>query len=296
MKNLGNVIYAYKKKSNNKIVYIGQTINLSERHKVHVQYDPFNKNTREYDYPLSRGIRKYGAEEYELIILESNIKKEDLNDREKYWIKYYNTYWEGYNQSIGGSYPIKPAFEDQKIDTVIEMLKDESYSYNDIMAKTGISMTHIYNINTGARRKRNDLVYPIRKFNTKGTKGLKLSPEENLEIHNLLKDTSLSYKEIGQKYGVKRDTIGDINAGKTKSYLLDNWIYPIRSLSQTKATKKAKLSKEQVEEIIGLLLDSSRPFYEIANMYNVSSSTISGINSGKTKSYYIEDINYPIRK
>ena len=77
------------------------------------------------------------------------------------------------------------------------MLKDESYSYNDIIAKTGISMTHIYNINTGARRRRDDLTYPIRKSNTKGTKGLKLSPEENLEIHNLLKNTSLSYEEIG---------------------------------------------------------------------------------------------------
>ena len=296
MENLGNVIYAYKKKSSNKIVYVGQTINLPERHKVHTQYDPFNKNTREYDYPLSRGIRKYGVDEYELIILESNIKKEDLNDREKYWIKYYNTYWDGYNQSIGGTYPTKPIFDDQKIDTVIEMLKDESYSYNDIIAKTGISMTHIYNINTGARRRRDDLTYPIRKSNTKGTKGLKLSPEENLEIHNLLKNTSLSYEEIGQKYGVKRDTIGDINAGKTKSYLLENWTYPIRSLSRTKATKKMKLSKEQVEQIVGLLLDSSKPFYEIASMYGVSSSTISGINSGRTKSYYIQDINYPIRK
>ena len=296
MENLGNVIYAYKKKSSNKIVYVGQTINLPERHKVHTQYDPFNKNTREQDYPLSRGIRKYGVDEYELIILESNIKKEDLNDREKYWIKYYNTYWDGYNQSIGGTYPTKPIFDDQKIDTVIEMLKDESYSYNGIIAKTGISMTHIYNINTGARRRRDDLTYPIRKSNTKGTKGLKLSPEENLEIHNLLKNTSLSYEEIGQKYGVKRDTIGDINAGKTKSYLLENWTYPIRSLSRTKATKKMKLSKEQVEQIVGLLLDSSKPFYEIASMYGVSSSTISGINSGRTKSYYIQDINYPIRK
>lgn len=296
MENLGNVIYAYKKKSSNKIVYVGQTINLPERHKVHTQYDPFNKNTREYDYPLSRGIRKYGVDEYELIILESNVKKEDLNDREKYWIKYYNSYWDGYNQSIGGTYPTKPIFDDQKIDTVIEMLKDESYSYNDIIAKTGISMTHIYNINTGARRRRDDLTYPIRKSNTKGTKGLKLSPEENLEIHSLLKNTSLSYEEIGQKYGVKRDTIGDINAGKTKSYLLENWTYPIRSLSRTKATKKMKLSKEQVEQIVGLLLDSSKPFYEIASMYGVSSSTISGINSGRTKSYYIQGINYPIRK
>ena len=39
-------------------------------------YDPFNKNTKEYNYPLSRGIRKYGIDEYELIILEENIPLE----------------------------------------------------------------------------------------------------------------------------------------------------------------------------------------------------------------------------
>ena len=40
-----------------------------------------------------------------------------------------------------------------------------------------MSMTHIYNINIRARRKRDDIDYPIRKPNTKGTKGLKLTPE-----------------------------------------------------------------------------------------------------------------------
>ena len=56
------------------------------------------------------------------------------------------------------------------------MLQDESYSYKDIMNKTGISMTHIYNINTGKRRKKDNIKYPIRTSNTKGTKGLKFSP------------------------------------------------------------------------------------------------------------------------
>ena len=79
-----NVIYAYKKRSNQKIVYVGQSIDLQTRHKQHIQYDPFNINNKEYNYPLSRGIRKYGAEEYELIILEDNVLKEDLNTREKY--------------------------------------------------------------------------------------------------------------------------------------------------------------------------------------------------------------------
>jgi hypothetical protein len=55
-----NVIYAYKKRSTGKIVYVGQTVNLTERDKQHMRYDPFNINNKEYNYPLSRGVRKYG--------------------------------------------------------------------------------------------------------------------------------------------------------------------------------------------------------------------------------------------
>ena len=44
-----NVIYAYRKKSNDKIVYVGQTVNLEYRHKQHMKWDPFNINNLEYN-------------------------------------------------------------------------------------------------------------------------------------------------------------------------------------------------------------------------------------------------------
>ena len=223
-----NVIYAYRKKSNNKIVYIGQTTNLDTRHKQHTQYDPFNINTREYNYPLSRGIRKYGEQEYELIILEDNLSKDQLNDREKYWIQYYNTYFDGYNQSTGGTNPTKPTLTEDKIDMVIEMLKDESYSYNDIVEKTGISLTHIYNINTGQRRKRDNIQYPIRSSKTKGTRGLKFSPEECEQIHKMILQNDKTFKEISTIFHCAPRTIIDINAGKIKAYKLDKYSYPLR--------------------------------------------------------------------
>ena len=54
-----NIIYAYRKADNKQIVYVGQTSDLYSRHKQHIDYDPFNPNNKEYDYPLSRGVRKY---------------------------------------------------------------------------------------------------------------------------------------------------------------------------------------------------------------------------------------------
>lgn len=223
-----NVIYAYKKKSSNKIVYVGQTNNLEYRHKQHIKYDPYNINNKEYNYPLSRGIRKYGENEYELIVLEDNLLQNQLNEREIYWIKFYDTYFNGYNQSTGGSNPVKPIFDDKLIDLTIDMLKDYENSYQDICDKTGLSMTHIYNINTGNRRKRDNIQYPIRPNNIAGTKGLKFNPEQNVEIHNLLLNTHKEFKEIAELYHCDAATISRINRGATKSYRLENYIYPLR--------------------------------------------------------------------
>ena len=223
-----NLIYAYIKKDIDKVVYVGQTTNLKERNKQHIKYDPFNQNNKEFNYPLSRGIRKYGEEAYELIILEEGLKKEQLNEREKYWIKFYDTYFNGYNQTIGGSNPTKPIFTEEKIDIVIEMLKDESYSYKDIINKTGISMTHIYNINTGKRRKRENLKYPIRESNTKGTRNIKFSQEECVKIHEEILKNNKTFKDIAKIFNCSDSTIRDINYGKTKAYKLDNYSYPLR--------------------------------------------------------------------
>ena len=79
-----NIIYAYKKVIDDKIVYVGQTINMIQRRQKHEKYDPYNPNTKEYNYPLSRGIRKNGIDAYQFIILETVEKQEDLDNRERY--------------------------------------------------------------------------------------------------------------------------------------------------------------------------------------------------------------------
>lgn len=294
--NTSNLIYGYKKKSEDRIVYIGQTICLKDRHKQHIKYDPYNKNTKEYDYPLSRGIRKYGENEYELVIIEDNLKENELNDREKYWIKYYDTYWNGYNQTIGGKYPVKPIFTEMVVDKVIEMLSKEEYSYKDIMQKTGISMTHIFNINNGYRRKRENIDYPIRKSGSKGSRGIKLNLEENIEIHNLLLNTQMSFKEISKKFFVGVEVISDINAGRTKAYLLDEYNYPLRKNSIKRSMSKTTLDNNIVEQIHKELASTKKTYENISKEYNVSTNIIANINHGRIKAYILEGYSYPIRK
>lgn len=224
-----NVIYAYKKIDEDKIVYVGQTVNLYLRNKRHREIDPWDPTLREYNYPLSRGIRKYGNDAYELIILENNLLQEELNDKEKYYIQLYDTYYHGYNQSLGGAAPVMVKHNEDEIDKVIDLLKNTSMTFQEIANECDISLTHVYNINTGQRRKRDNIDYPIRSPKAKGNRGLKFSQEEVKEIHDfIINNPNITYKNIGEKYQCDATTIRRINQGKTKSYQLEGYTYPLR--------------------------------------------------------------------
>lgn len=233
-----NLIYAYKKIDENKIVYVGQTVNLKLRDKRHREIDPFDPCLREYNYPLSRGIRKYGNDAYELIILEDNLSQEQLNEREKYQIKYYDTYYHGYNQSLGGQNPVIVKHNEDEIDKVINLLKNTTKTFQEIADECDISLTHVYNINVGLRRKRDDIQYPIRDNKAKGSRGLKFSQEECKEIHNyILNNPNIKMKEIAKHFNCDYSTIRNINYGKTKSYILEGYKYPLRSADENNSNK-----------------------------------------------------------
>lgn len=226
-----NVIYAYKKIDENKIVYIGQTVNLELRHYRHTKIDPYDEGLKEYNYPLSRGIRKYGELAYKLIILEKGLKKEELDSREQYWIQYYDTYNNGYNQTLGGNNNLIPTivFEEKVILNIINDLKNTDKTFQVIADENNVSLTHVYNINIGARRKMENLTYPIRDSKTKGTKGLKFSQEECKEIHEyIINNPKESMKSIAKKYNCSVWVITHLNRGDTKAYHLDGYNYPLR--------------------------------------------------------------------
>lgn len=82
--------------------YVGQTIRLNKRIIQHKQ-GATNPNLTSYNCAFHRAIRKYGYDNFALEILEENIPRSELNDREKYWIKEMDSFGEnGYNMTEGG--------------------------------------------------------------------------------------------------------------------------------------------------------------------------------------------------
>lgn len=79
----------YKIQQNEKVHYVGKTIN-------------FKRRTREHRY------RRKLDNTYQFIILEENLSQEDAKKREEFYIDKYNTFLNGWNRTAGeGSRKVK---------------------------------------------------------------------------------------------------------------------------------------------------------------------------------------------
>lgn len=95
-------IYIYRNKINQK-VYIGQSTNIERRIKEH-NSRAFQVNSGDYNSNLSKAIRKYGLDNFEISTITS-CSKEELDNLEIYYINYYQSYLKekGYNMTLGGN-------------------------------------------------------------------------------------------------------------------------------------------------------------------------------------------------
>ena len=86
--------------------YIGQTrFDEKIRWEDHI-LEAYYEKGKGYNSPLNRAIRKYGANNFSVKILEDNLSLDKLDEREIFWINYYKTYafdgQHGYNLTRGG--------------------------------------------------------------------------------------------------------------------------------------------------------------------------------------------------
>ena len=282
------IIYKYIKIDENEVVYVGRTNNLERRRREHEVYEPTEVNRPHYNYPLSRGIRKYGKDAYKCEIIEEVFTYEESLKQEKYWIKYYNTFSDPskYNYTPGGELSFTTAkFEDEIIEEVKNLL-EQRVDYKTIKDRTGISISLISEINTGKRRRDRNRIYPINEM----THGRKINSEQLQEIICLLQNTDMTCAEIGQKYNVSGTAIQKINDGSNQRQ--EGITYPIRT--RIISHRKHTLTAEELSELCNDIINTNISFNQLANKYNISTTTVYNINKGTSRKN--DKYTYPLRK
>lgn len=152
-------IYKITNKINNHC-YIGQSVQIEKRWSNH-KIIAFNKCSDEYEYPLYRAFRKYGLENFSFEVLEE-CDNELLNEKEVYWINYYQP---EYNQTGGGDYrsvPQKLTLDQvQEIQELLINDPEGKISHIELAKKYNIHKDTIRDINVGRTWHNNKYNYPL---------------------------------------------------------------------------------------------------------------------------------------
>lgn len=212
--------------------YIGQSNNIPERWKKH-RYAS-NLHSR---YELYQDFAKYGLDNFDFSIL-CECSSEELDEKEIYWIAFYDTYYNGYNQTKGGSnssHPVKISEEDLEI--IIKLLQESTLTQREIAELFEVGNDTISEINQGKSRYNENLTYPLR--------------------DNQKHKHSINYcKDCGAKIGLE-STYCIACSNRHKGY------------SQRKIPSTNTPSREELK----ILLRTS-PFTKIGEQYGVSDNAV----------------------
>lgn len=271
-------------------VYIGYTSQTIERRFYSHCWEALNKED-DSSY-LHKAIKKYGKEHFKVELLESFDEKEkDWRELEKYYISKYNSLVpNGYNILEGGDRPpihygednVKTKLSEKDLDKLIIMLKETTTPMNKLAELFNISTSQINQINQGKNRKKENIEYPIRKYQEFELRAL--------EIIDLLKQ-GMSNKNIAELYKIQANTIASINTGHLYNYLYDGE-YPIRKnrYPQTEEKrKKALLVINFIKENPNTSKINIQRSLNLSRM--VVDKSVSGVHP-----YRIEGVNYPLKQ
>lgn len=118
-------------------VYIGQTsYSIEYRFNQHCR-DSSRNHTEQR--PLYKAMNKYGVEHFFIELIEE-VPDKLLNEREIYWIKFYNSYYYGYNATLGGEG--KRYIEHQEVINLYKKLQNQK----KVAEQLNINVDSVHNI------------------------------------------------------------------------------------------------------------------------------------------------------
>lgn len=185
----------------NSKVYVGQTIQtLNKRFNGHCCY---SKSDRSINMYIKRAIHKYGRDKFHIQLIEEcpvNI----LDEREKYWINFYNSYNTGYNLTLGGQ--DSNYFNINKLENIIDIKKFEQYILefkplvSEVANHFGISKCSVYNL----IKRINNPNLILNSYNPR--KGKTIEDIDKEELINLYKE-GWSILDLVKKYHIRKNKI-----------------------------------------------------------------------------------------
>lgn len=230
-------IYKIQNLLNNK-VYVGQSNDILRRWRDH-KNNAFNSNDHNYNTHLYRSIRKYGLQNFSFEILEE-CSTSELDAREIYWISYYNSFFEGYNLTMGGD-GSGSEVNKTRIISIIHELETTHKSHRQIAEENEISTEMVQGINSG-RYWHHDRVYPIQ------------DPKAQFYRRGFLCDKSSQQKKICADCGK------EISANATRC---------VECEKERRSKRPSNILREDLK-----LLIRTKSFLEIGRMFGVSDNAI----------------------
>lgn len=213
-------IYIIKNKLNN-LVYVGQSVDIVCRWYAHRQ-SARNREDQSHYTKIHRAMNTLGIDNFYYEVLEECGYKE-LNDREIYWIKYYNSYNNGYNMTLGGesnrgevngrAILTKDQVEEIRLAYGNKIGFKEVYEkYKRIISKRGLQKVwhfetwkHIYpEVYTDENRKwhmTQSKAHIDGNLSLGGDNKKRACSEKEIQQMRELRATGLSYQKIGEKVG-----------------------------------------------------------------------------------------------
>lgn len=264
--------YIYKITNNaNQKIYIGQTRNLIKYRWQHHLWKGNHPEKPDTDYPLYRAMHKYGVENFQIEEVEETTD-ELLNEREIYWIQYYNSYVpNGYNCDLGGAGASK--FDHQEI---------LDYFLNE--GKKNASETARY-------------------FGCNITTVLKILEENNLQgqgQYQQIYQIDINSGEIINKFNSLIEAQKAVNIGKTQLWYAVNgraktaggyaWCktedYVNFQLQNHIDAKKVKIRCEETNQTFDSISDAVNWLKENNYAINPTTANISKVCNGQRKTAY----------
>lgn len=237
----------YKLTFNNNQSYIGQTKhNIEHRFAQHLDA---LKGSRHKNKKMSEAYVECGTPEISL--LEACVS-DTMNEREIYWISFYDTYFNGLNQTRGGdnnSYHGEEShnakYTDDDYAAIYSFLAHSNMTFQEIAKELDVSYAVVQSINYGKAHQYLEQLFPIEAKLIKAKHGFrnakKAGTYPQIKSPDGIVYTVNNCTDFARIHGLDSPNLGSVLNGKRKSHL--GW-------TLADPTLRTKLTKSEIAKVI----------------------------------------------